>query len=480
VTRNPLIRPAPARALPTAQEKIAEMTLARDHNPPLLADGPTEELQPGTTLLHGQYRIERFLNSGGFGLTYLARDSLDRTVVIKECFPESLCLRSGQEVRARTRSHNQEFHAIVQLFVEEAHRLSRLNHPGIVGVHQVFTDNTTAYMALDYIDGKNLLEVIEEGGAQPSPEQVKEILVKLLEAVGFIHDQSLLHRDISPDNILIDRSGNPVLIDFGAARERATRTSRVLSRLQVVKDGYSPQEFYVAGIRQGPPSDLYALAATFYHLIAGTAPPNSQVRMATLASEERDPYIPLAGRVAGYDTAFLQAIDKALNVIPKERHQTAHDWLDQICGRTGDVAPAASHAIDAETRDVIARLVAETNHAVMEARKRAESEASARTDEAPRPVERKPFFSWRSLYEDDESPERGLETADESTAAEGHSKGSAETAAQPGMIGRDDDAEAAFEESFDGTPAPKTGRSGTGFLRGGLLDGLASRFMARL
>ena len=96
------------------------------------------------------------------------------------------------------------------------------------------------------------------------------MLLKLLDAVKYLHARDILHRDISPDNILIDPRGEPILIDFGAAREEATRTSRVLSSIHTVKDGYIPQEFYIAGSAQGPSSDLYALAATFYHIITGT------------------------------------------------------------------------------------------------------------------------------------------------------------------------------------------------------------------
>ncbi|GAA0285329.1 serine/threonine-protein kinase [Rhodovulum strictum] len=369
---------------------------------PLPPDVPAEELQPGTELLHGQYRIERFLNSGGFGLTYLARDSLDRIVVIKECFPEALCMRTGQDVHARSRSCSQEFHSIVQHFIDEARRLARLNHPGIVGVHQVFSDNTTAYMALDYIKGKSLLEIIEDPRETPSPDTIRDILIKVLDAVAFVHDQSLLHRDISPDNILIDLSGNPVLIDFGAARERATRSSRVLSRLQVVKDGYSPQEFYVAGIRQGPPSDLYALAATFYHLIAGVAPPDSQQRMAALAANEPDPYHPLRGRVPGYAPDFLGAIDTAMNVVPKERPQSAHEWLAMIETGPRQAAEGRILPMDEEVMVSISRLVEETNRAVMEARMRTEHTERSRIPEPPKPPERKPAFTWQSLYDDDE------------------------------------------------------------------------------
>ncbi|TCM88159.1 serine/threonine-protein kinase [Rhodovulum steppense] len=369
---------------------------------PLPPDGPAEELQPGTELLHGQYRIERFLNSGGFGLTYLARDSLDRTVVIKECFPESLCMRAGLDVHARSRSYSREFHSIVTLFIDEARRLARLNHPGIVGVHQVFSDNTTAYMALDYIEGKSLLEIIEDPRETPSPEAVQEILIKVLDAVAFVHDNSLLHRDISPDNILIDLTGNPVLIDFGAARERATRSSRVLSRMQVVKDGYSPQEFYVAGIRQGPPSDLYALAATFHHLITGEAPPDSQRRMAALAANERDPYQLLKGRVPGYAPAFLGAIDKALNVVPKERPQSAHEWLAMMETGPRQVTEGRVLEMDEDVMMSISRLVEETNRAVMEARQRSDHEGRAKPIEPPKLPERKPTFAWRSLYDDEE------------------------------------------------------------------------------
>ncbi|MBT8455685.1 MAG: serine/threonine protein kinase, partial [Alphaproteobacteria bacterium] len=188
-----------------------------------------DELATGTPLLRGQYTIDRFLNSGGFGITYLASDSLDRTVVIKECFPSSMCCRTNNTVRVRSRTHKKEFEAIVNLFGQEARALAKLQHPNIVGVHQVFEDNETSYMALDFVRGRDLLDVIEEEPHLLGADQIKSILMKMLSAVGYIHDRGILHRDISPDNILLDEWGNPVLIDFGAAREEATRVSRVLS-----------------------------------------------------------------------------------------------------------------------------------------------------------------------------------------------------------------------------------------------------------
>ncbi|WP_298917275.1 serine/threonine-protein kinase [uncultured Roseobacter sp.] len=293
-------------------------------------DANSEALAPGSQLLSGQYEIIRYLSSGGFGITYLAKDSLNRTVVIKECFPEAFCSRVNKTVRARTRNYVDDFRSIVALFIREAHALSRLDHSSVVGVHQVFEYNETAYMALDLIDGKDLLEIIESGEPKLSPAQVRSLTLQLLEAIGHVHSQDLLHRDISPDNILVDKTGRPVLIDFGAAREEASRKSRVLSAVLVVKDGYSPQEFYVAGSQQYPCSDLYALAASLSHLITGQAPPNSQARLAALASNQPDLYEPLQGRFPEYDDAFLGAIDMAMNIVPAERIQSAEDWILMI------------------------------------------------------------------------------------------------------------------------------------------------------
>lgn len=286
-----------------------------------------DELKPGTKLLYGQFTIESFLNSGGFGITYLARDSLSRRVVIKECFPASFCRRIDNAVGPRTRQRQDEYRSIVNLFLQEAQNLARLDHPHIVKVHQVFEDNETAYMAMDYIQGPDLLETVEGKIPRLDPQEIIRILEKVLDAVGYVHDQGLLHRDISPDNILLDTAtGNPVLIDFGASRKELTRKSRALSGLRVVKDGYSPQEFYIAGSKQAPCSDLYALAASFYHLITGDTPRSSQERLSAIANREADPHQPLAGRVKGYPAEFLAAIDKAMSIFPRDRIQTAAEW----------------------------------------------------------------------------------------------------------------------------------------------------------
>lgn len=288
----------------------------------------TDELQPGTELMRGQYKITRYLNSGGFGITYLATDSLDRSVVIKECFPRSFCYRDNDmQVQARSETQAGDLRSIVRLFANEARSLSKLKHPHIVGVHQTFEENNTAYMALDFVKGHDLLAVIERKVVLLRPDQVQAILEKVLDAIGFVHQQGLLHRDISPDNIIITNELNPVLIDFGAAREQATKASRALSALRVVKDGYSPQEFYIAGSEQGPYSDLYSLAASFYQLVTGELPPDSQLRISAHVAGEADPYVPLALKTSDYEEPFCEAIDKAMSVLPANRVQSADEWL---------------------------------------------------------------------------------------------------------------------------------------------------------
>ena len=323
------------------------------------------ELKPGTTLLQGQYTIVQFLNSGGFGVTYLARDSLDRTVVIKECFPQTMCTRSRDLVRARSHAHQREFESVVRHFGMEARRLAKLKHDNIVGIHQVFEDKGTAYMALDFIEGYDLLDTIEEGHDRLRPPEVRQILIKVLHAVAYVHGHDILHRDISPDNILLDRNGNPVLIDFGAAKEEATRQSRVLSALHVVKDGYSPQEFYLAGGQQNASSDLYSLGATFFHVITGDPPPNSQERVAAIAAGRPDPYDALAGRIDGYDRDFLEAIDTALSVFPSDRIKSANEWIEIVDDERRRVAAYQRVKMDQEMEASIRQIVAETNRHVL-------------------------------------------------------------------------------------------------------------------
>ncbi len=359
-------------------------------------------LPAGTVLLGGQYRIESYLSSGGFGITYQARDSLGRQVVIKECFPEALCTRTNKTVRARSSSCTNEFDALVGMFVREARSLAKLSHPNIVGVHQVFEDNETAYMAMDFVDGIDLLRTIEDAKTKVIPAEVVKLTRTLLDAIKSVHEADMLHRDISPDNILIDADGKPVLIDFGAARDEAKQKSRAISALLVVKDGYSPQEFYISGGRQGPSSDLYSLAATIYHLISGNVPPNSQARLAALAGNKPDPYISLRKHAIGYEPNFLRAIDLTMSVFPNDRPQTAQDWLAIIDGTyTGSVTSLS------DLQDVLSDLVTEVAQNIDDDVKReSEEETTVVVEVAPTPPPPEAHRWWplNEPYEPKEPP----------------------------------------------------------------------------
>lgn len=289
-------------------------------------------LQPGEELLHGQYKILRFLSNGGFGITYLARDSLERNVVIKECFPSALCRRNGGDVEAVDPAYSEDLRSIIDLFILEARNHARLVHPNIVNVHQVFEDNQTAYIAMDFINGGDLLDYIQDKRNDASPDFIVKVTEKMLSAVSFIHDNGMLHRDISPDNILIDEHSEPVLIDFGAAREQAANRSAALLTLRVIKDGYSPHEFYTRGADQNETSDLYVLAATLYHAISGERPIDGKSRLDAFNAGTDDPYVPLAGRFDGYPDDFLEAIDKAMEVHVVNRVQSALEWLRMFRG----------------------------------------------------------------------------------------------------------------------------------------------------
>ncbi|QFT92145.1 Serine/threonine-protein kinase pkn6 [Roseovarius sp. THAF9] len=289
-----------------------------------------DDLSPGQTLLHGQYKIERHLIGGGFGMTYLARDSLDRVVVVKECFPSTICRRVNGEVRPHKAEFQQQFQKVIRSFLREALRMAKFDHPNIVKIHQVFQENNTAYIAMDFVDGMDLLTMLEIEPERMADELIESLLRETLSALKYLHGTGMLHRDISPDNLLVDKSNKLTMIDFGAASEEKARKTRALSHMMAVKDGYSPHEFYYTDGDQRPSSDIYSVGATFYHLITGSAPPDCQKRVAALTSDMPDPYRPLAAGNWAFDATFLSAIDKALSVAQKDRFQSAKEWLDSL------------------------------------------------------------------------------------------------------------------------------------------------------
>lgn len=327
----------------------------------------TEELAPGTRLLRGQYVVEGALAKGGFGITYLARDSLDRKVVIKECYPHAYCRRAGSQAVPASSACAPRFAQILKQFEEEAFRLAALDHPRVVKVHQVFEENGTSYLAMEHIQGADLFTVVEDDDPRLSADTIPKLLTEALEAVQYIHNQGVLHRDLAPDNIIMGTDGQISLIDFGAASELNPGTPCDSSKVLVVKDGYSPHEFYNDGI-QDASSDLYQLAATFHYLITGYSPPDSPIRMAAVQAQKPDPFVPLKAEAWGIDPVVLQTLNDALCLNREDRPQSAGAWLNRLQG--GPERPAApkrraAHVLpDRAIIDEIARLVTTTNSAL--------------------------------------------------------------------------------------------------------------------
>lgn len=285
-----------------------------------------DELPAGTVLLHGQYTIKRLIGTGGFGITYLAEDKLHRDVVLKECFVSSYCRRTKSGVRAGTKSHEHDLELIIAHFITEAQRMASLAHPNIVGVRQVFEENETAYIAVEYVNGKDLLHTIGDLGEKADPKWLMQMTAKLLSALGYVHAHALLHCDISPDNILVDENGQPRLIDFGAARLLEIGVGAKKSGPLVIKDGYSPHELYFDTGTSGPWTDVYSLGATLAHCILGSPPVPGPARLAAMVDKRPDPQAKLTGDLVKFPEDFLRSINKAMSIMPKDRYQSAAEW----------------------------------------------------------------------------------------------------------------------------------------------------------
>jgi serine/threonine protein kinase len=320
------------------------------------------ELAAGTRLLNGQYQILHHLQQGGFAITYLARDSLDRQVVVKECYPSGMCARSDGRVQAVSTKVEPHFETLKKQFVREARTMATLRHPNIVAVHQVFEENNSAYMALDYVAGIDLITLLEDQPNRLTPAFLEATLRQALEAVRCIHAHGILHRDIAPDNIRVDDADRITLIDFGAARQQAPAGGQTVATLFAVKDGYSPCEFYQSDATQDQSSDLYSLGATYYHLITGEIPPNCQARYAAIQAGEPDPYVPLC--TADWDCGYnlLASIDRALQVERHLRPQDTADWLRTLDETPQNrPVPVREFRIDCNLEAAVSQLVRDTN-----------------------------------------------------------------------------------------------------------------------
>lgn len=282
-----------------------------------------------------EFEIESVLGEGGFGIVYLAWDhSLERRVALKEYMPAALSVRdSSNNIGLRSERHRETFDAGMRSFINEAKLLAQFDHPSLVKVYRFWESHGTAYMVMPYYEGPTLKQVLASAPRPLSEEWLKGLLIPLTEALEVLHRQQIYHRDVAPDNILIlNGSGRPVILDFGAARRVIGDMTQALT--VILKTGYAPVEQYaeVPDMRQGPWTDIYALAAVSHYALKGVTPPASVGRMIN------DSYKPLRTLLAGqYSDGLLSAIDQALRVKPENRFQDMESFRKQLTSSLGSV-----------------------------------------------------------------------------------------------------------------------------------------------
>ena len=299
------------------------------------------QLQPGT-VLRGQYVIVRALGQGGYGITYLGWDrELERTVAIKEFFPNSMVTRDtaqGTGVQFFTAYSQEQYTAGRERFLREARALAKFSSvPEIVGIHSCFEENHTAYMVMEYVKGSNLVQYTRNAGGRLSAEETLRILKPIMAALDRVHQAGIIHRDISPDNIILEPMGGAKLIDFGAARaveNPDAGADMTRSTEAIVKQGFAPPEQYRSRGGIGPWSDEYALCATVYFCLTGQVPPDAISRSVGEAQPD------WAG-IPGLTDRERAALEKGMSVAAKDRYPTVGELSRELFAEEASPATAA-------------------------------------------------------------------------------------------------------------------------------------------
>jgi len=264
-----------------------------------------------------EYNIERPLGGGGFGITYLARDSnLQLPVAIKEYFPSDLVTRGADQavqVRASKPEQQEQYDWGLERFLDEARALATFRHPNIVRVLRYFRENGTAYIVMEYESGLSLKRWVPQH-APLSQRTLLSIIYPLLDGLEAVHKTGFLHRDIKPDNIYVRADGTPVLLDFGAAR----RVTADRDMTNIVSPGFAPFEQYHSQGNQGPWTDIYSLGAVMYWMTTGKKPIESAARV------KNDTMLPASSlaEVSVYGATLLDAIEWAMHPDESRRPQT--------------------------------------------------------------------------------------------------------------------------------------------------------------
>lgn len=274
-----------------------------------------------------RYCLERILGCGGFGITYHAFDLLNQCYcAVKEFLPMGIASRQEDGIRLHvvTSSRLGEFEHGKKRFLEEAEVLKKLTDiPEVVQITDYFALNNTVYFVMEYVEGVTLKQLMQSYSGKLLPKDAMSIIYHAGEALDKVHKRAgIFHRDISPDNIMVTKSGRVKLIDFGNAKYIIGKQSQNLS--VVLKHGYAPPEQYSSTSKQGSYTDVYALAATFYYIVTGVRVPNAPDRF---GGEEYKPLIEINPAVGAEVSA---AVDRALILNSKQRTQSAAEFISSF------------------------------------------------------------------------------------------------------------------------------------------------------
>ena len=268
-------------------------------------------------ILNGRYIVGRVLGQGGFGITYLAQDYQTKGLVaIKEYLPTEFAGRTTgtYAVQVYSGDRRENFEYGKEQFLAEAKTLAEfIGNDHIVRIYSYFEEYGTAYLAMEYIDGESLDKYMRRFGGRLTVEQANELLIPVMEALDWVHSKGIVHRDIAPDNIIVTKDGRAKLIDFGAARYSTGEKSKSLD--VILKHGFAPKEQYIRRGRQGPFTDVYAMAATYYYAITGKILPDAIERM------DEDELIPPTTLGVKMSKTAEDALLKGLEVSASERYQ---------------------------------------------------------------------------------------------------------------------------------------------------------------
>ena len=238
-----------------------------------------QQLKVGSSLQGGKYKIEKVLGQGGFGITYLAtQELLERKVCIKEFFIKDSCSRTSTgKVTLGTVGNKDLVERFLNKFIKEARTISKLEHPNIIRILDIFMENGTAYYVMDFIEGESLEDIVNSRGALPEHEAIGYIK-QVANALDYLHQRKINHLDVKPANIMIRKKDNiAILIDFGVSKQYDERGEQTSTTPVGISHGYASMEQYnVGGVGTfSPQTDIYSLGATLYKLLTGNTPPQA-------------------------------------------------------------------------------------------------------------------------------------------------------------------------------------------------------------